>query len=244
MSSNEQHAFGSCGICGESHATDRIWVVENTDGKFVASFSTHLLAHFFVEDGNGCYRYRTPTDQVEADGDKALMRDAAAGECGWCRDFPNSERCDCPTPVEELEKGAAIDAILEECFEPTGYGIPRANVVAARNRILAALAATNAGQVEAETWESINQWCDDTFGPATVPQIIARAKEEFDELEEPGANHAIEAADVVICLCRIPGFAEALQEKMAINRKRKWRLTGDGTGYHIPEAALTNRVQS
>ncbi len=86
-----------------------------------------------------------------------------------------------------------------------------------------------------ETWESINQWCDDKFGPATIPKIIKRAKEEFDELEEDGANHAIEAADVVICLCRIPGFAEALQEKMAINRKRQWRLTGDGTGYHIPE---------
>jgi len=93
---------------------------------------------------------------------------------------------------------------------------------------------TNSG---AETWESINQWCDDTFGKATIPQIIDRAKEEFVELEEPGANHAIEAADVVICLCRIPGFAEALQSKMAINRKRKWRLTGDGTGYHIPDAS-------
>jgi hypothetical protein len=86
-----------------------------------------------------------------------------------------------------------------------------------------------------ETWGSINQWCDDTFGLATIPQIIARAKEEFVELEEPDANHAIEAADVVICLCRIPGFAEALQAKMAINRKRKWRLTGEGTGYHIPQ---------
>ena len=85
-----------------------------------------------------------------------------------------------------------------------------------------------------ETWESINQWCDDTFGPATVEQIIARAKEEFDELETHGADHAIEAVDVVICLCRIPGFAEALQRKMAINRARKWRLTGNGTGYHIP----------
>lgn len=92
--------------------------------------------------------------------------------------------------------------------------------------------------VDLETWESINQWCDDTFGLATVPQIITRAKEEFDELETPDADHAIEAADVVICLCRIPGFAEALQRKMAINRKRKWRLVGNGTGYHIPDAAL------
>jgi hypothetical protein len=85
-----------------------------------------------------------------------------------------------------------------------------------------------------ETWASINQWCDDTFGPATVPRLIERAREEFDELEAPGADVAIEAADVVICLCRIPGFAEALQRKMAINRARQWRLTGEGTGYHVP----------
>ncbi|KPH60382.1 hypothetical protein ADT71_19945 [Novosphingobium sp. ST904] len=33
-------------------------VVENTDGEFVASFATKLLADFFVEDGGGCYRHR------------------------------------------------------------------------------------------------------------------------------------------------------------------------------------------
>jgi len=98
------------------------------------------------------------------------------------------------------------------------------------------------GERVAETWASINQWCDDTFGPATIPQIIERAKEEFAELETEGADHAIEAADVVICLCRIPGFAEALEHKMAINRRRKWRLTGNGTGYHIPDdAALLDK---
>lgn len=89
-----------------------------------------------------------------------------------------------------------------------------------------------------ETWESINQWCDDTFGKASVPDIIKRAKEEFEELEEPDADHAIEAADVVICLCRVPGFAEALKRKMAINRRRKWRTDGNGTGYHIPEGPI------
>lgn len=86
-----------------------------------------------------------------------------------------------------------------------------------------------------ETWETINQWCDATFGKATIPNIIARAKEEFGELEEDGCDPAIEAADVVICLCRIPGFAEALQAKMAINRNRKWKTDGNGTGYHIKE---------
>ncbi len=35
-------------------------VVENTAGEFVASFSTRFLADFFVGEGSGCYRHRTP----------------------------------------------------------------------------------------------------------------------------------------------------------------------------------------
>lgn len=92
---------------------------------------------------------------------------------------------------------------------------------------------------QAETFETVNQWCDDTFGPASPKRILERAAEEWDELAaeiEAGniPRAAVEAADVVICLCRIPGFAEAFQAKMRINRGRKWRLTGEGTGYHIP----------
>ena len=99
--------------------------------------------------------------------------------------------------------------------------------------------ALSGSRGEGETWASINQWCDETFGPATVSRIISRAKEEFDELIDAtdSVEHAaIEAADVTIILCRIPGFAEALQKKMAINRARKWNTLGDGTGYHISEA--------
>ncbi|MGT2514768.1 hypothetical protein ACVOMT_11520 [Sphingomonas panni] len=33
-------------------------IVENSDGKFVASFSTRFLADFFVAEGSGCYRHR------------------------------------------------------------------------------------------------------------------------------------------------------------------------------------------
>lgn len=99
--------------------------------------------------------------------------------------------------------------------------------------------ASAADGADVETWESINRWCDDTFGPATIERTVERAKEEFIELEgamaDP-AHAAIEAADVVIILCRIPGFAEALQAKMAINRKREWRTLGDGSGYHVKPA--------
>lgn len=124
--------------------------------------------------------------------------------------------------------------VAHEYAEQT-HGPDCAAALAKAAAILTTLASRTPEGMVMETWATINQWCDDTFGPATVPQIIARAKEEFDELETPDADHAIEAADVVICLCRIPGFADALQRKMAINRKRKWRLTGEGTGYHIPQ---------
>ncbi len=41
-----------------SDAGHAIFVVENTDGRFVASFSTKFLADFFVDEGGGCYRHR------------------------------------------------------------------------------------------------------------------------------------------------------------------------------------------
>jgi hypothetical protein len=139
----------------------------------------------------------------------------------------------------------AMDVYAQHMGDPEGNDdINTARMAAARVIEAAALAFLRAPSTDLqtsdgdmETWETINQWCDDTFGAATVPQIIERAKEEWAELEEEGSDKAIEAADVVICLCRIPGFADALQRKMAINRKRKWRLVGNGTGYHIPDAA-------
>lgn len=84
-----------------------------------------------------------------------------------------------------------------------------------------------------ETFDTIAQWCEETFGPVTPDRIASRANEEMAELLANPEN-VIEAADVVIVLCRYPGLWEAVQRKMAINRARKWRLMGDGTGYHIP----------
>ena len=85
-----------------------------------------------------------------------------------------------------------------------------------------------------ETIASMIQWGDETFGPCTADKAISRAWEEWQEMLERGADVPIEAADVIICLLRIPGIADAIQRKMTINRARKWRLMGDGTGYHIP----------
>jgi hypothetical protein len=87
-----------------------------------------------------------------------------------------------------------------------------------------------------ETIASIIQWGEDTFGPCSQERAIDRAWEEWQEMRLPNADVPIEAADVIICLLRVPGVAEAIQRKMAINRQRRWNVLGDGTGYHIKEA--------
>lgn len=91
-----------------------------------------------------------------------------------------------------------------------------------------------------ETWASIAGWCEQTFGPCIPARVAKRASEEMRELIDETAEAADwtdkareEAADVAICLSRVPGIWEAVERKMAINRAREWRLMGDGTGYHV-----------
>jgi hypothetical protein len=87
-----------------------------------------------------------------------------------------------------------------------------------------------------ETFETIAQWCEETFGPATPERIASRAAEEMDELlADP--HKVEEAADIVIILSRHSGLWAAVEAKMAVNRKRKWRLMGDGSGYHVKDAS-------
>jgi hypothetical protein len=83
-----------------------------------------------------------------------------------------------------------------------------------------------------ETFKTIAQWCEETFGPVEPARIAERAAEEMAELLD-APERVEEAADVVIVLSRYPGLWEAVERKMAVNRARKWRLMGDGTGYHI-----------
>ena len=92
--------------------------------------------------------------------------------------------------------------------------------------------------------KSINQWGRETFGDAaSVKAYALRAQEELAELieaienGEPDKNIALEAADVTILLHRITGtlgleLYEAVDEKMAINRKREWVPDGNGVGRH------------
>jgi len=91
------------------------------------------------------------------------------------------------------------------------------------------------GVPQGETLEGIDAWLEETFGPIQPARCVQRAKEEMDELEEKDCLDVEEAADVVICMLHYPGVVEAIQHKMVKNRRRRWRLVGDGTGYHIKE---------
>lgn len=95
-----------------------------------------------------------------------------------------------------------------------------------------------------ESSKTIAQWGSDTFGDAASIRAYAiRAQEELAELieavdnGEDDKNIALEAADVTILLHRITGtlgqeLYDAVDEKMAINRIRKWTPDGNGVGQH------------
>lgn len=98
------------------------------------------------------------------------------------------------------------------------------------------------------TWsESITDWQLATFGEATPERAFDRFLEEFDEMAGASAvdtsneKLAEEAADVVITLAAWVkartglDLAIAVEQKMLVNRERKWDVRGDGTGYHVRE---------
>jgi NTP pyrophosphatase (non-canonical NTP hydrolase) len=95
-----------------------------------------------------------------------------------------------------------------------------------------------------ETSQSIRIWGDEMFGKvADLSVLVARARRELDELEQAiraGDKPEIgrEAADVVILLHRLVALAgmelgEQVDAKMAVNRARRWKPAGDGTGGHV-----------
>lgn len=82
--------------------------------------------------------------------------------------------------------------------------------------------------------QQIQAWAHGTFGAPTVGRAVQRACEELEELHLTAPDYDLaEIADVIICLLAAPGAVEAVRAKMEINRARKWRLRGDGTGYHV-----------
>lgn len=98
-------------------------------------------------------------------------------------------------------------------------------------------------RLKAETVQSVTNWANETFGPATIQRQVERAKEEFFELEQIMIRPchpdklAEEAADVCICLYRVIGTLdpEAINKKMAKNRARQWNVGPDGCAYHVKE---------
>ena len=105
-----------------------------------------------------------------------------------------------------------------------------------------------------ENQATIYEWATYTFGLADLSSTIERAREEFDELERATDGRAeafevlMEIADIVIILLRAaellrrdpanavptPTLQEAIDLKMAVNRKRAWVRDGKGHGRHAP----------
>lgn len=84
----------------------------------------------------------------------------------------------------------------------------------------------NAGQIQDSVVRALKEEFD---------QALARHYEKPNPPKVPG-----EAADVGIvlhALCAMKGIdlQAEIDKKMAVNRSRKWRALGDGTGYHIKE---------
>jgi len=95
-----------------------------------------------------------------------------------------------------------------------------------------------------ETSLTIREWGDAVFGaPTDLTVLVTRARGELDELEQAlregdRAEAGREAADVAILLHRLVALlgsdlSAEVDAKMRINRGRKWKAAGDGTGGHV-----------
>lgn len=96
-----------------------------------------------------------------------------------------------------------------------------------------------------ENQETISQWAEETFGPASSnARVTARANEEMAELlsrvteDDNHPRAPSEMADVAILLFRLAtrmgvDLLDEVDRKMAVNRRRKWKLDGSGHGQHV-----------
>lgn len=98
-----------------------------------------------------------------------------------------------------------------------------------------------------ETQKTISQWALETFGPSgNNASCAGRANKEMAELVNAltcDDNHpkaVEEIADVVICLYRLAerlggDLMQAVDEKMTVNRARRWHVDAYGHGKHVQD---------
>jgi hypothetical protein len=122
------------------------------------------------------------------------------------------------------------------------------DVMFARDHALKQLDATRRTiGMQHETSETIAKWADRTFGEVESNfSIWERANLEFQELrfklmvDDGHPDAACEVADVVLVLDRMlhrlgRDLLVERDEKMRINRARRWRMTSTGHGQHIDD---------
>ena len=97
----------------------------------------------------------------------------------------------------------------------------------------------------AETQSSIALWAEHTFGLSTQIRAATRMNEEVAELLAKMSNATVshskiieEVADVQIVLYVLAerlhmNLDAEVQNKMKVNRSRKWKLDGSGCGQHV-----------
>lgn len=108
------------------------------------------------------------------------------------------------------------------------------------------LAKAMAKLLDHETQKTITEWADATFGYSqTNLRMAARANEEMAELlrvlaanDEAHEKAAEEVADVFIVLYRLADYLGVdihaeIDRKMAVNRRRQWKVDATGHGYHV-----------
>jgi len=96
-----------------------------------------------------------------------------------------------------------------------------------------------------ENQKTISEWAEKTFGYPTRARSIARMLEEVEELKKIEITDdmssfikvADECADIYITMCQVAStfglnLHVCINDKMQINRARKWKIAGDGTGQH------------
>lgn len=99
-----------------------------------------------------------------------------------------------------------------------------------------------------ENQKTISEWAVKVFGWSSEERAITRMLEEVEELKAIDVkdyNNSFneisnECADILITLYQVATIFSfdlhaCVDHKMQINRARKWKIAGDGTGQHVKE---------